>query len=256
MSQTRIRQSVSWWCFVPDKLTPAELLRAAADIGYEAIDLVAPEHWPLVKQYGLKLAAVNGHTTLTDGLNRRENRARIAQELRDNLTLAVKWDVAALICFSGNRRGVSDDEGAEITAETLRQVAPMAEDTGITLILELLNSKVDHPDYQCDRTAWGVKVCQMVNSSRVKLLYDIYHMQIMEGDLIRTIQDSHQHFAHYHTAGNPGRHEIDDSQEINYKSIMRAISDTGYDGYVAQEFVPVGDPVLSLRAAFNACNVN
>jgi hydroxypyruvate isomerase len=188
-------------------------------------------------------------------MNRRENQARIAQEIRANLDLAVQWGIPNLICFSGNRNGISDSEGAEITAETLRHVAKMAEDAGVTLVLELLNSKVDHPDYQCDHTAWGVQVCQMVDSPRVKLLYDIYHMQIMEGDVIRTITDNHAWFGHYHTAGNPGRHEIDQTQELNYLPIMRAIAATGYDGYVAQEFIPVNDPVAGLKQAFEVCDM-
>lgn len=251
-----IRQSVSWWCFVPDKLTPEALLHAAADIGYEAIDLVSPPYWQLVKDHGLKIAAVNGHASLTDGLNRRENRGRIASELEANIALAARWEIPNLICFSGNRNGLSDAEGAEITAENLRHVARIAEDAGVTLVLELLNSKVDHPDYQGDHTDWGVKVCQMVGSPRVKLLYDIYHMQIMEGDIIRTISTNHPYFGHYHTAGNPGRHEIDQTQELNYPAIMRAILATGYAGYVAQEFVPTGDPIRALSSAFTMCNLD
>ena len=250
-----IKQSVAWWCFVPNEMTPEALVRAAAEIGYEAIELVGPEYWQLVKDHGLKISAIGGHQSLTDGMNRRENRDRIAQELGEKIELAVKWGIPNLICFSGNCDGIDDAVGAEITAETLRHVAKMAEDAGITLILELLNSKVDHPDYQCDKSAWGIEVCQMVGSPRVKLLYDIYHMQIMEGDIIRTIQNHHAHFAHYHTAGNPGRHEIDELQELNYAPIMRTILDTGYDGYVAQEFTPTGDPVAALKAAFDICNV-
>lgn len=250
-----IRQSIAWWCFVPDLMTPETLLRSAVEIGYEAVELVPQQHWQAVKDHGLKIASIGGHTALTDGMNRRENRDRIAQELRANLDLAVQWGIPNLICFSGNRNGISDSEGAEITAETLRHVAPMAEDAGVTLVLELLNSKVDHPDYQCDHTAWGVQVCEAVNSPRVKLLYDIYHMQIMEGDIMRAIQQHHAHFGHYHTAGNPGRHEIDQSQEINYPPIMRAIAATGYTGFVGQEFIPLGDPAASLKAAFELCNV-
>jgi hydroxypyruvate isomerase len=188
-----IKQSVSWWCF--NQMEPQTLLRAAADIGYQAVELAEPEHWPLIRDHGLTIAAVGGHSSLADGLNRRENRDRITQEIEANLELAVKWGIPNLICFSGNRGGLSDEAGAEITAENLRAVAGMAEDAGVTLVLELLNSKVDHPDYQCDRAAWGVRVCEMVASPRVKLLYDIYHMQIMEGDIIRTIQDHHSHSA-------------------------------------------------------------
>ena len=250
-----IKQSIAWWCFIPAKMTPEALLRAAADIGYEGIDLAPQEYWQLIKDHGLKITAVGGHTTLTDGLNRRENGARIEQELRANIALAEQWNIPVLICFSGNRNGLDDKLGTEISAENLRRVSKVAEDAGVTLALELLNSKVDHPDYQCDKTAWGVQVCQMVDSPSVTLLYDIYHMQIMEGDIIRTIQDNYHYFGHYHTAGNPGRNEIDDSQELNYPAIMRAIVATNYTGYVAQEFIPNHDPVTSLKQAFDLCNI-
>ncbi len=251
----RIRQSISWWCFIPGKMTPDALLRAAAEIGYEAIDLVTPEYWQLVKDYGLKIAAVNGHASIIDGLNRRENGDRISRELEANIVLAAQWEIPNLICFSGNRNGLRDDEGAEITAENLSRVARIAEEAGVTLALELLNSKVDHAGYQCDKTAWGVKVCQMVGSQHVKLLYDIYHMQIMEGDIIRTIADNRPYLGHYHTAGNPGRHEIDNTQELNYRAIMHAILDTGYTGYVGQEFIPLGDPLQALHSAFTICDI-
>ncbi|MEP7292641.1 MAG: TIM barrel protein, partial [Chloroflexota bacterium] len=223
---SRIQQSIAWWCFVPGKMTPEAFVRAAAEIGYKAVELVGREHWQLISDHGLKIAAFSGHQTLTDGLNRRENRQRIVQELTSNIALAAEWGIPNLICFSGNRSGVDDATGAEVTAETLRTVAKTAENAGVTLTLELLNSKIDHPDYQCDHTAWGVQVCQLVASPSVKLLYDIYHMQIMEGDVIRTIQQNHAWFGHYHTAGNPGRSEIDDSQELNYPAIMRAIAAT------------------------------
>ncbi len=251
---SKLRQSISWWCFVPNPMTPEALCKAAVDIGYEAIELVEEPHWQMVKDHGLKIASIKGHGTIENGLNRRENQARITGELQANLKLAAQWGIPNLICFSGNRAGLDDKTGAEITAETLQPIAKMAEDAGVTLVIELLNSKVDHPDYQCDKTQWGVQVCEMVNSPRVKLLYDIYHMQIMEGDVIRTIHDYHQHFAHYHTAGNPGRNEIDDSQELNYGAIMRAIAATGYTGYVGQEFIPLHDP-MGLKFAFDLCNV-
>jgi hydroxypyruvate isomerase len=250
-----IKQSVAWWCFAPRLMEPEALVRAAAEIGYAAMDLAPREHWQLVKDLGLALAAVNGHASIDSGLNRRENHDRIERELLANIRLAEQWGAANLICFSGSREGVPDDEGAEVTAEGFRRVARAAEDAGVNLALELLNSKVDHPGYQCDHTAWGVKVVELVGSPRVKLLYDIYHMQIMEGDIIRNIRDHHASFCHYHTAGNPGRHEIDDTQEINYPPIVRAIQATGFDGFLAQEFVPVGDPVAALRDAFARCNV-
>src|SRR5204862_2449983 len=168
---------------------------------------------------------------------------------------AEQWNIPNRICFSGNRDGLADDSGAEITAENLSRLAKLAENAGVTLILELLNSKVDHPDYQCDKSDWGVKVIKMVNSPRVRLLYDIYHMQIMEGDIIPTIQQNHAYFAHYHTAGNPGRHELDNRQELNYPPIVRAILETGYQGYLGQEFIPQGDPIAGLKQAFDVCDV-
>lgn len=249
-----LKHSISWWCF-NNLMQPEALVKVAAEIGYDAFELVGQEHWQLIRDHGLKIAAVNGHGTINDGLNRRENHARILREIEANLNLAVTWGIPNLICFSGTRNGLADTAGAEITAEVLRAAAPMAESAGVTLVLELLNSKVDHPDYQCDHTAWGVGVVKMVGSPRVKLLYDIYHMQIMEGDVIRTIQENHQHFGHYHTAGVPGRHEIDETQELYYPAIVRAMASTGYDGYLGQEFIPMGDPVAGLRRAYELCRV-
>jgi len=250
-----IKQSVSAWCF-ERTMSPRDLVRTLAEIGYAGVDLVGQEHWSLVKEHGLEIAAVNGHRSIEEGLNHRENHDRIEREILSNLELAARWDIPNLIVFSGNRGGLDDAAGAEITAEGLRRVAHAAEDAGVTLVMELLNSKVDHPDYQCDHTAWGIQVCDMVGSPRVKLLYDIYHMQVMEGDIIRTIQDHHLSFGHYHTAGNPGRHEIGERQELHYKPIMRAIQATGYDGYVGQEFIPAGDPVAALKEAFEICGVD
>ena len=246
-----IKQSAAWWCVVPSKMTPGAFLRALADMGYDGVDLVPQDYWPLVDAHGLTIAAVNGHNTLSDGLNKRENRQRITHEIEANLKLAREWQIPNLIVFSGNRNGLDDASGAEVTAETLRGVAGMAEEAGVTLVLELLNSKVDHADYQCDKTAWGIQVCQMVGSPRVRLLYDIYHMQIMEGDLIRTIQDCYPYFAHYHTAGNPGRNDLDQRQEINYPAVFQAIAATGYEGFIAHEFVPKGDSAAALQQAFD-----
>lgn len=250
-----IKQSVSWWCFAEVGMTPQQLLRTVADIGYQAVELVEPEHWPLIKEYGLTIASTNGGLSIERGLNRRERHTQLEQQIRTAIAQAEQWNIPNVIVFSGNREGLEDQAGAEITAEGLSHVAKAAEDAGVTLIIELLNSKVDHPDYQCDRTAWGVEVCRMVNSPSVKLLYDIYHMQIMEGDIIRTIRDNHAYFAHYHTAGNPGRHELDATQELNYPPIIRAILETGFDGYLGQEFIPQGDPIVALQQAFDLCNV-
>jgi hydroxypyruvate isomerase len=249
-----MKQSFAWWCFAPRVESPEALIRAAASIGYRGVDLVDQQHWPLLHAYGLEIAAIGGHESIADGLNRPHNHDRIEREVTASLELAVRWGIPNLICFSGNRAGQDDEAGMEHTAAGLRRVAQAAEDAGVTLVLELLNSKRDHPDYQCDRTAWGVGVCQLVNSPRVKLLYDIYHMQIMEGDLSQTITTQHSYITHYHTAGNPGRHEINGSQEINYAAVMRAISATGYTGYVAHEFLPQGDSIAALREAFTICS--
>ncbi|HEY9077627.1 MAG TPA: TIM barrel protein [Anaerolineaceae bacterium] len=248
-----MKQTISWWCYNNSGLSPEELVRVTKEIGYAGFDLVPQEYWKLVRDNGLELAAVDGHKSIQSGLNRRENHARIHQELLDKIALAEKWGVHSLIVFSGSREGQPDSIGAEITADGLRMVAKSAEDAGVMLILELLNSKVDHPDYQADHTAWGVEVVKAVDSPAVRLLYDIYHMQIMEGDLIRTIQTYHPWFGHYHTAGNPGRNEIDERQEINYPAVIRAIKDTGFEGYIAQEFVPLGDPIIAMRQAFEIC---
>ncbi|MBV9228461.1 MAG: sugar phosphate isomerase/epimerase, partial [Chloroflexi bacterium] len=186
-----IKQSISWWCFTQGDMTIERMARIAADIGYEAIELVEQEHWQFIKDHGLAIASLRGQSSIEEGFNRREHHARLEREVRANIALAAQWEIPNVIVFSGNREGLDDRKGAEITAEGLKRVARAAEYEGVTLVLELLNSKVDHPDYQADRTSWGVEVCQMVDSPAVKLLYDIYHMQIMEGDIIRTIRKHH-----------------------------------------------------------------
>jgi hydroxypyruvate isomerase len=245
-----LSQSFSWWCFKERGVADAELLRAAKQIGYDGVDLAGEELWPQIVDAGLKLVAVDGHGTLSEGLNRRDQAARIERELQVKIEKAARWKIPVLICFSGNRGAEDDAAGLAVCAETLARVAPAAQQAGVKLAVELLNSKVDHPGYQCDRTAWGVQLCERVASPAVALLYDIYHMQIMEGDLIRTIRSHHRHFAHYHTAGNPGRGPMDDTQEIHYPPIYRAIAETGYQGHIGHEFIPKGDPVKELRAAF------
>ena len=252
----RIKQSATAWSFVRDDMTSERFLNGLADIGFDGVELIAQEYWGMAKDLGLTVVTFAGHATLTDGLNRPENHDRIEQEILENLELAAEHDVPGLICFSGNRYdSVSDEEGIDITAEGLSRVAKAAEEQGVNLCLELLNSKVNHPDYQCDRTAWGVEVCKRVNSPRVKLLYDIYHMQIMEGDLIRTIGENIEYIGHFHTAGNPGRNDLDDAQEINYPPVMQAIAETDYDLYVGHEFVPKNGAIEGLQAAFDLCDV-
>jgi hydroxypyruvate isomerase len=196
-----------------------------------------------------------GHKTLGTGMNNPAEHDRIASELADSIAVAGKHGIPNLIVFSGNRReDQSDEEGLAVCAQILKRVAPMAEDAGINLNMELLNSKVDHPGYQCDHSAWGFRLCEEVDSPRVKMLYDIYHMQIMEGDIIRTIRENIQWIGHFHTAGNPGRFDMDDTQELNYHGICSAIAETDYDGFLAHEFKPKADPVDALRAAYAICN--
>lgn len=251
----KVKQVVAWWCFVGEEMLPECFVRTVVELGFDGVELADEEHWPLIRDHGLRIVSTGGHESIEEGLNRRENHDRIEREIRSNLDLAVEWDIPNLICFSGNRYGLPDAEGAKVTAEGLSRVAGYAEDAGVSLVLELLNSKVDHLDYQCDHTAWGIGVCEAVGSPRVKLLYDVYHAQIMEGDVIRTIRDNHQHFAHYHLAGNPGRHEPDETQELNFPPIIHAIQATGYEGYVGHEFVPRGDPITALKAAHALCDV-
>lgn len=246
-----LKQSFSWWCFANRGLDAEALLRTAREIGYEGVDLIDESLWPLVIKHGLKIAAVGGHNSIENGMNRRDQAKRIEAELRENIAKAEQWKIPVLICFSGNRQG--DACGIDATAEILNRLAPTAANAGVTLAIELLNSKVDHAGYECDRTDWGVKVCEKVASPSVKLLYDIYHMQVMEGDVIRTIQNQHAHFAHYHTAGNPGRGNPDANQELNYPAIYRAIAKTGYQGYIGHEFIPAGDLRTALTAAFEDC---
>jgi len=250
-----IKQSICFGPFSREGLTPEELVKAAVRIGYKSVEMLPQEHWALVQDHGLDIAIVMGHASLPDGLNKRENHDRIEDELLANIDLAVEHKIPALICFSGNREGKSEEQGRDNTVEGLLRVIKTAEAKGIDLCTELLNSKVNHPDYQCDRTPWGVEVCKAVGSPRAKLLYDIYHMQIMEGDLIRTIQENIDHIGHFHTAGNPGRQDLDEAQEIYYPAVMRAIAGTGYQGFIGHEFKPKGDPLATLETTYSVCNV-
>jgi hydroxypyruvate isomerase len=251
------KASFTWWSFAERGTEAGELIRTAAAMGYDGIELADETLWPAIADAGLAIASHRGHGTIEAGLNRREHHDRIEREILVNLALAQQWQIPILICFSGNRAGLDDEVGIEQTALGLTRVARAAVEAGITLALELLNSKIDHPDYQCDRTAWGLAVIERVGSPRVKLLYDVYHMQVMEGDVMRTVAAHHDAFAHYHIAGNPGRHEPDQSQELWYPAIYRAIAAAGFGGYVGMEFIPRGDPTTSLRASlteFRAAN--
>lgn len=244
---TSPKASLTWWSFGGGGKSDGEVIHAVAEMGYDGIELADESLWPVIADAGLAIATHRGHGTIESGLNRQENHDRIEREVLAGLALAQQWRIPILICFSGNREGLDDQAGIETTAAGLARVAQAAEEAGVTLALELLNSKVNHPDYQCDRTAWGLEVVARVGSPRVKLLYDVYHMQVMEGDIIRTISDHHAAFAHYHVAGNPGRHEPDRTQELWYPAIYDAIAATGYEGFVGMEYVPRREALASLR---------
>ena len=250
----RIHQSVCQWCY--SKIPVEELAENAAKIGLKGIDLLKPDEYQIPRRYGLICTmGYAGGGDIGNALNRVENHAAIEQAFRTNIPLASRAGVPNVITFSGNRAGMSDEEGARNTIAGLNRLKKIAEDNNVTICLELLNSKHDHHDYMCDHTAWGVRVVQEVNSPHVKLLYDIYHMQIMEGDLIDTIRKNIQWIGHFHTGGVPGRHELDGTQEVQWDGVMWAIADTGFRGYVAHEFIPTGDPMTSLRNAVELCDV-
>jgi hydroxypyruvate isomerase len=251
--KSRLKQSVCKWCYRDMPLE--ELARNSATMGIRSVELLQEEEWPVPEKHGLICAVGTGICSIPDGLNIKANHSTIEANFRRLLPAAHRHSVPNLICFSGNRRDMSNEEAWDNCALLLNKVKAQAEDLGVTIVMELLNSKVNHADYQCDKTPWGVELVKRVGSPRFKLLYDIYHMQIMEGDVIRTIRDSIQHIAHFHTGGNPGRHEIDDSQELNYKAISQAIVETGFDGYFAHEFIPIRDPMTSLREAVELCDV-
>ncbi len=250
-----INQSVCRWCF--DELSIEELCKLAKEIGLVGIDLLGPSDWPVLEKYGLQSTMCNGaEISLEKGWNNKVYHSDLLNNYREMIPLVAKAGHKNLICFSGNRDGMDDETGLHNCAEGLKQIMSLAEESKVTIVMELLNSKIDHIDYQCDRTHWGVELVKKVDSDNFKLLYDIYHMQIDEGDVIRTIKDNYQYIAHYHTAGVPGRHEIDDSQELNYPAIMRAILDTGFKGFVAQEFIPLStDKAGSLRDAVRICDI-
>jgi hydroxypyruvate isomerase len=254
VSKARLKQSVCRWPFA--KIPLPEFCKAVADIGLTAIDLLASSEWPVAREYGLTCSMGSGFGgTIVDGLNVKANHTKILSSLERGIPLAAQHKVPNLIAFFGNRRGMADDEAKANCVEALNKIKRLAEEHGVTVCLELLNSKIDHKDYQGDRSAFGIDVVRAVASPRVKLLYDIYHMQIMEGDLIRTIRDAREHIAHFHTGGVPGRHELDDTQEIQWRSVATAIADMGFNGYFAHEFIPTRDPLAGLREAVALCDV-
>ena len=249
----RINHSVCKWCYPNVELE--DLCVAGKAMGLQSIELLEPKDWPTLLKHRLTCAMASGVDGITYGFNRLDHHDDLIKKFEVNLPKAVDAGLKNYICFSGNRGGMSDEQGLENCVVGLKRLMPLAEKNKITICMELLNSKVNHKDYMCDHTKWGVELVKRVGSEHFKLLYDIYHMQIMEGDVIRTIRDNRQFIAHYHTGGVPGRHEIDDTQELNYKAICKAIVEKGYSGYLAQEFIPKRDPMTSLAQAFRICDV-
>ncbi|MCC7499171.1 MAG: TIM barrel protein [Bryobacterales bacterium] len=251
----RLKQCVTGGVFGRKGMKFEDQCREAARLGIVGYDLVGSERFAVLKQYGLIPTLVPGGSGIHDGVNHKENHSVIFPKMKQAILDTAAVGGPNVIVLSGSRRGMSDAEGMDHTVAFFNSIKSIAEDNNVTLCMELLNSKVNHPDYMCDHTGWGVEVCKRVNSPRVKLLYDIYHMQIMEGDIIRTIRQNIEYIAHFHTAGNPGRHEFDDTQEMNYRGIARAIVETGYQGYLAHEYGPLKDPIQSLDEAITICDV-
>ncbi len=250
-----IRHSVCRWCF--NDVPLEELCVAVKPMGITAIDLIGPTEWDVLKRHGLDSSMCNGaEINLVDGWNDPKFHAQLIKNYTEMIPRVAKAGYKNLICFSGNRRGMDEETGLKNCVEGLQKVLPLAEKNGVVLQIEVFNSKVNHPDYMADNTPWTIELCKRLGSESFKILYDIYHMQIMEGDVIHTIRDHHQYFGHYHTAGVPGRNEIDENQELYYPAIMRAIAATGFQGFVAQEFIPLGENKLdALRKAVEICDV-
>lgn len=251
----RINHSVCRWPY--NSIPLEELCEAAVAIGIQSIELQGPDEWPVLQRYGLTCAMPWGAGPgLESGFNDPGLHDELEADYNRVIPLAAEAGYDKIICFSGNRNGLDDETGIENCVEGINRVIQTAEEHGITMCMELLNSKIDHPDYQCDKTEWGVRLCDRIGSENFKLLYDIYHMQIMEGDVIRTIRDNHEYIAHYHTGGVPGRNEIDETQELYYPAIMEAIVETGYEGFVGQEFIPTwDDPIAALEHGVGVCDV-
>jgi hydroxypyruvate isomerase len=249
----RIKQSVCQWCY--EELGIEQLAKFCAKTGIKSIELVNPEDWPVLKKYGL-ICAMSWSGSLTEGLSHKENHEKFLAQIRESIDKTSEAGFPNVICFSGNRYGMDDDEGMTNCEIALKQVIGYAEKKNVNICMELLNSKVNHKDYMCDRTHWGVQLAKRIGSPNFGLLYDIYHMQVQEGDVIATIKKNHEYIFHYHTAGVPGRHEIDDTQELYYPAIIKAIVDTGYKGYLGQEFIPQAeDRLKSLAEAVRICDV-
>ena len=250
-----INHSVCQWCY--GSIPLEDFLRSLNELGVTAIDLIGPKDYPLLKKYNIHNSMCNGaEISLTEGWNDLKYHETLIKNYKEMIPIVAKAGYTNLICFSGNRRGMDDVVGLNNCVEGLKQIMPLAEKHGVMIQMELLNSKVDHPDYMCDHSEWGVELCKQLGSDNFKLLYDIYHMQIMEGDVIRTIQEHHPYFGHYHTGGNPGRNEIDETQELYYPAIMKAILETGFEGHVAQEFVPTWeDKIAALKQGITICDI-
>lgn len=251
-----IHHSVCRWCY--DSIPLESFCQSVKEIGIPAIDLVAPKDWPMLQKYGLysSMCYVAGDVSLTDGFAESSFHAKLIPQYLEVIPMMKTAGYTDVICFSGSRRGMDNETGWKNCIKGLQQILPLAEKNGVTVQMELLNSKLNHKDYMCDRTPWGVELCKRLGSPNFKLLYDIYHMQIDEGDVIQTIQDNHEFIGHYHTAGVPGRHEIDETQELYYPAIMKAILATGFNGYVAQEFIPASkDKIGSLKKAVEICDI-
>ena len=250
-----INHSVSPWCY--RELTLGELCSVSKDIGITGVDLCGPKDWPVLQKFGMYSSMCNGaEINLTDGFGDTQFHATLQKNYTEMIPLVEKNGYKNLICFSGSKRGKDNETGWNNCVEGLKPLVALAEKHNVVLCMELLNSKIDHKDYQCNSVEWGVELAKRLNSENFKLLFDIYHMQIMEGDIIRNITDYHHYIAHFHTGGIPGRHEIDDTQELYYPAVMRAIVATGFKGYVGQEFVPKqADKIASLRKAIHICDV-
>lgn len=250
-----INHSVCRWTYA--HLSVDELCTTVKKLGFAAIDLVGPKDWPTLKKHNVYSSMCNGaEISLSEGWNDKQYHATLQKNYTEHIDLVAKAGYKNLFTASGNRKGMDDETGLKNCMEGLKKILPQAEKNGVTIVMELLNSKINHKDYMCDRSKWGVELCKRLGSENFKLLYDIYHMQIDEGDVIRTINDNHQYFAHYHTGGVPGRHEIDDTQELYYPAIIRAIKATGFKGYLAQEFIPAKeDKIASLKEAIRICDV-
>ncbi|HEY5912583.1 MAG TPA: TIM barrel protein [Verrucomicrobiae bacterium] len=251
----RIKQGVCQGVFRNSKLDLDGMCREAARLGAWGIDLVGPKDFPVLKKHGLIPTMVPGGSGIKSGINDKKNHAETDRKMRDAIKAAAEAGAPNVIVLAGDRQGLSDEEGLANCAAFLNNIKGYAEEQGVTLCMELLNSKVNHPGYMCDHTAWGVELCKQVNSPRVKLLYDIYHMQIMEGDIIRTVQQNIKFIGHFHTAGNPGRHEFDETQELSYPAICKAIADAGFQGYLSHEYTPTKEPLETLDKMMRLCEV-